>query len=418
VINMSESLPGLPVRAQTSQTGNHPVAGVSHLAANTPWLSARTNRSLVYRIDAPSQALTEPIAPSPAETGAGLEAARLMEAFLGHTQAVLRLVIERGWASHPTVSRLVSLGFEPGRLLDLRLGLFSNHGEARRALLHCDYTMEQIRAARVLGDARLRGRLVGPVFDAGRRLYSLWAWSPQPQRPRYLYLRRDWPIQVPLLGFGDAPESAPAQLLVVEDLLDALYLRSQGFADAAAIGGPVSQMTAARWQMLAELGVRRVVLAPCWSREGLEAVWDAAQQAARARPSLDVFVLGAEALGTAGAAGLVRQQGAEALWQLLRHVEVHGQSSPREDTARDSASSPSPLPCPATAAVEIEPAIAKFEAETVPAPAAPDESSGAESSPVMRNREPQALSAAPLSPALPGWCELHGCPPTECFCFD
>jgi len=400
VINASEPHNVLPIQPpNVSQVAPVP---------NAAWLASRETHGIVFRIDRPAQPHAHTRGPVLPQVEPERQTQRLLEAFVGHTQAVLRLAIQQGWAVHPTISRLVALGFEPSRLCDLGLGLFSTPGEVRRTLLQCGFSISQIRAVRILADARLPGRLVGPVFDAQGQIHSLWAWNPQLQRPRYLYLRRDWQHEVALLGLFDT-QSPASTLLVVEDLLDEVYLRARGFTATAAIGGPVSRMTFSRWQMLSESGVRRVILAPCWSRQASEIVWETARQAAAVRPSLDVYVLGAEALGTAGPAELVRQQGTEALWRLLRHVDTHRAEPAAEPAPAVPGPAPepvleeTPLPCP-----DPQPSLCELptEAETPTATLAVD----------AMDVEPEA--SEPPSPALPEWCHLHDCRPTDCFCFD
>ena len=133
----------------------------------------------------------------------------------------------------------------------------------RAALAQADFTREEIRTSGLLADPRLPGRLVGPITDQTGRIVSFWAWDPTGQPPRWLYLKQDWKRQVGLYGIDVAlPATADGtrNLLVVEEILDALLLHSHGLLQAAAIGGSAREMTSDRWHRLAAMGVRCATL--------------------------------------------------------------------------------------------------------------------------------------------------------------
>ena len=189
------------------------------------------------------------------------------------------------------------------------------------------FSADEIRASNLLADSRLPGRLVGPIRDAGRRIISFWAKLPQ-QLDRTLYLSSDWKELAGLFGLDEAfPAVANGRhdLLLVEDLWDAILLQSHGYAGVGAIGNSPAEISPRRWERLDELGIHRVTLVVDSFHESHEAAVAAIRQAAFARCGPAIYVLPPAAVHCAWQSW---QQGraatAETLDKLLSAHRIHG----------------------------------------------------------------------------------------------
>jgi hypothetical protein len=251
----------------------------------------------------------------------------LREAFARHTHALLA-----GGTSHES-DWVAARSFLADRAFDLRhwdslpLGFFPDASALRERLLHDGFAAEELRASGLLGDERLQGRLVGPICDPERRIVSFWAKDPHNEQSKTLYLSRDWKADTPLFGLDVALPAVLGgcmDLLVVEDILDAILLRASGLANVAAVGGLMQEMGPARWERLAELGIHRATLGPDRNGTCPSAVI-AVENAARARTAPAVYVLPPEILPEwMGPAAVVRSLGPEALMDLLARQRIHG----------------------------------------------------------------------------------------------
>jgi hypothetical protein len=142
------------------------------------------------------------------------------------------------------------------------LGLFIERDLVRQGLLGAGFTPEQIDASALADDPRLAGRLVGPIRDRWGRIVSFWARHPEGHPPKFLFKGR-WKEEAGLFGLDVALHPASGgsgDLIVVQRILDAILLQSRGLRRVAAIGGPPSDLDRRRWQRLAALGLRRLLL--------------------------------------------------------------------------------------------------------------------------------------------------------------
>ena len=197
-------------------------------------------------------------------------------------------------ATASTMACLTARGFNVQQLAQLPVGLMASRTRMRTALARAGFTPEEITKSNLLADPRLPGRLVGPIGDAQGQIVSFWAWDPTGQRPRCLYLRRDWKRQVGLYGLDVAlPAIAGGAegLVIVEEILDALLLHSRGVLCAAAIGGPAREMTPDRWQRLAAMGVQSAALVSGDARFPDQGTIAAIDSASRAESTPVVYVL-------------------------------------------------------------------------------------------------------------------------------
>ena len=114
-------------------------------------------------------------------------------------------------------------------------------------------------------------------------------------------------------------------LLVVEDLWDALLLQARGWAAVAAVGNSPAEIDSRRWERLDELGIHRVTLMVDSFHDSHEAAVAAIRQAACSRRGPAIYVLPPAAVHGAWQSW---QQGRAAqpdvLEKLLAAQRVHG----------------------------------------------------------------------------------------------
>jgi len=256
---------------------------------------------------------------------------------------------------------LESQGFAAVWLPSLPLGLVGGLAEVRQELVDAGFTTEEVRAARLLSDRRLAGSLAGPIRDWRGRIVSFWARSPDAHRWPMLF-RDAWWEGALLYGLDVALPAvlgASAELVLVVRVFDTMLCHAYGLANVAAIGSLRRQLDRHTWARLAALGVRRVALVLEEDHAYDDQLLAAIDSARQAEPSLLVRVVSLKHLAGIGSLReLLHRHGPEGLRALLNRVE------PRPDH---------------------------------PPP---------ESNPPLRHRAPGDS------------CPLHGCAPTECFCFD
>jgi len=251
----------------------------------------------------------------------------LREAYFRHTQAHLAASDSRDDAWRAARGCLHQRGFDLRKLEQLPLGYFPSAEPIWHGLLHDGFSADEIRASNLLADSRLPGRLVGPIRDADRRIISFWARLPQ-QLDRSLYLSTDWKEQVGVFGLDEAlPAVADGRhdLLLVEDIWDAVLLQSRGCMGIAAIGNHPAEISPRRWERLDDLGIHRVTLVVDSFHDSHEACVAAIRQAASSRRCPAIYVLPPAAVhGTGRSWQQGRATSAEALEQLLTAQRIHG----------------------------------------------------------------------------------------------
>jgi DNA primase len=392
----------------------------------------------------------------------------LREAFARHARGFLTEAAgcEEDWVAMR--SFLAQRGFDLRRRESLPLGWFPNAEILRERLLRDGFTAEDIHGSGLLRDGRLPGRLVGPIRNHQGRITSFWARPPREENARTLYLNRDWRSEAVVFGLDvalPAVRDGRQDLLLVEDLLDAILLHAAGLPGVAAVGNSVKELSAGRWEQLADLGVCRVTLAA--QRDGAcsQAVLAAIHSAAQAKTSPAVYVLPPEVLpdGT-GPADVVRSLGAESLSDLLVRQRIHGfrylalriaqkhkQGGPWASSAQRAALSEA-AQLYASAKQRNVPQLDAFflpalldelglgwyesrdcggpvwaeepheDAVEAIAPAAIESSNlpPPESEPTEAAIEPQALPVNSLRPSIkqPDFCEFHQCSRQACLCWD
>jgi hypothetical protein len=218
-------------------------------------------------------------------------------------------------------------GFDLRKLEHLPLGYFPAVEPLWRRLLHDGFAADEIRASNLLADSRLPGRLIGPIRGADRRIESFWARQPQ-NLDRCLYLSTEWKDNAGLFGLDVAlPAVAGGRrdMLVVEDIWDALLLQAHGWAAVGAIGNSPADVGSRRWERLDELGIHRVTLLVDSFYDSHEAAVAAIRQAAASRRGPAIYVLPPAAVHGAWQSW---QQGRtaspEILEKLLAAHRIHG----------------------------------------------------------------------------------------------
>jgi hypothetical protein len=251
----------------------------------------------------------------------------LREAYFRHSHALLASSENRDEPWRAARACLHQRGFDLRRVETLPIGYVPAIEPIWQGLIRDGFSADEIRASNLLADSRLPGRLVGPIRDAAGRIISFWARLPQ-QLDRILYLSTDWKEQAGVFGL-DTAYAAVAQgrvdLLLVEDIWDALLVRSHGFSAAAAIGNSPAEIGPRRWERLDELGIHRVTLVVDSFRDSHEACVEAIRHAAFSRRGPAIYVLPPAAVHGAWASW---QQGrttnAETLEAILSAQRIHG----------------------------------------------------------------------------------------------
>jgi hypothetical protein len=251
----------------------------------------------------------------------------LKEAYFRHTQALLAASESRDETWRAARGCLHQRGFDLRKLEQLPVGYFPAADLIWRRLLHDGFAADEIRASNLLADSRLPGRLVGPIRDISGRITSFWARLPQ-QLQRCLYLSTDWKEQAGVFGLDVAhPAVANGRhdLLLVEDIWDAILIQAHGFSAVAAIGNSAADVSPRRWERLDEQGIHRVTLVVDSFRDSHEAAIAAIRQAAYSRRSPVLYVLPPAAVHGAWQSW---QQGrsadADTLDKLLAAHRIHG----------------------------------------------------------------------------------------------
>jgi hypothetical protein len=217
---------------------------------------------------------------------------------------------------------LSRLGFDLGRLESIPIGLFLHPAAMQDELSRAGFRREEIVASGLVCDPRVAERLIGPIRNPNGRIVNFWARHPKGLRPKYLFFRRGWQDEVPAFGLDVALSGlsdGPGELLLVEDFLDALLLQSAGLPQTAATLDFSRNLTAARWEQLAVLGVKRVTLVPSNPSEGLVRATRAREASFEGSVAPEVFLLLPECFGQVNSlAAMIPAMNHAAFWSWLR----------------------------------------------------------------------------------------------------
>ena len=217
----------------------------------------------------------------------------LREAYFRHAHTHLASSETRDEAWRAARASLHQRGFDLRKVERLPIGYVPAIEPIWHALIREGFSADEIRASNLLADSRLPGRLIGPIRDSNRRIISFWAKLPQ-QLDRILYLSADWKDQAGVFGLDEAYPAVihgRLDLLVVEDIWDALLLHAHGYLAAGAIGNSPAEISHRRWERLEELGIHRVTLVVDSFRDSHEACVEAIRQAAHSPRGPAIYVL-------------------------------------------------------------------------------------------------------------------------------
>jgi hypothetical protein len=324
------------------------------------------------------------------------------------------------------------------------MGWLHSCDNLRDRLLKAGFTSEELRASRLLADRRLTGRIVGPIRDRQKKIVSFWALHPNGEPAKYLFWKSPRADQLGAFGVDlayDSVAEGPSDLVLVEDLLDALLLQSRGLLHVAAVGGPGDELTSRRWQRLYELGVRRVTLALNQGYCGTRATRIALEHAFRAQrsPSVWVHVPGSRSpravadrwipfeVLPGGEAALRGQCIHGYRYLALSILETHKPCRQWNNGARRRAWAEASEVYRSRGPEQKADLDTHFVPPIVAELGVPLE----EKKPRYALWEPPAERAIPTTGgedknkwvtwqarAADGFCQLHNCQQTECFCFD
>jgi hypothetical protein len=290
-----------------------------------------------------------------------------------------------------------------------------------------------------MADRRLTGRIVGPIRDGRGRIVSFWAFSANGHEPKYLFWKRRQGTSVGAFGLDlvyDSVAEGPSDLVLVEDLLDALLLQSRGLLNVAAIGGSAEELSAPRWQRLHHLGVRRVTLALKQDRAGVQATVAALTSAFRAEGAPEVFVLvpavhaplviadSWRPYQTRGPSGAVLNGKRIHAYRYLALaiLERHRPRLRWNEAARRTAWGDALALYESRRPSQTAELDAHFVPPVVEELGMPLNGQKPRDDGPTRAEEPKktetAITRRPYGPRQDGFCRMHNCEQTDCFCFD
>ena len=248
----------------------------------------------------------------------------LVESYLGYCHAALHS--ESGRQARLALRRDYQM--DDRQVLSLPVGYLTTPDEVAQRLTSVGFSREEIIASHVVCDPRLAGRLIVPWRDRWGRVATIVALDAGETRigeREVLYLRggrkpQAFGLDVALrLGSGGRDH-----LLLVDRIVDVLYLQSLGVANVAAVTTPHSPVKTEQWQHLADHGVRTVTLVlGGQDRWGQRTVTSLKQSYAAGRAPQLFTLTNRELMGTSGAADFVRREGLERFRRVLRH-RIHG----------------------------------------------------------------------------------------------
>ncbi len=157
---------------------------------------------------------------------------------------------------------LTSRGIASDQIADTTLGLIPPTSDLRQRLRGRGYTDRALDASGLFADSRWPGRIAGAWRDQRGTVVTLWTRTIDPaDDDRYLYLRGAPRSDGTPYGLSDllTSTSRPADVTLVEGVLDVHVLRAHGINSIAALGG--TSLRRGQFEQLADLGIERLILA-------------------------------------------------------------------------------------------------------------------------------------------------------------
>jgi hypothetical protein len=268
-----------------------------------------------------------------------------------------------GSALARAVQYLESCGLTREEIVELRLGLYPTCEEVHSHLRRLGYSEAAVSQSGLVCDADGRPRtdwhgcVVAPVCNAAGEVVDVVAVMPAPGlRAQYRFAHGPEASGAAACGLH-TPMARPedhADLILVEDVADALYLQCRGMANVVAVGGCGAEFTPARWEQLSRLGVRSVTLAFREDATRRRDVRDCLEHALRARTTPEVFVFDHDRLADGQTiADVARKHGVAACREAVarRSRAFHGKSFGWSGPVNE----PAPRPMPRGAEPVYEP---------------------------------------------------------------
>lgn len=219
-------------------------------------------------------------------------------------------------------------GVSVSDLDELTVGVYTTTQEVGEHLLRRGYSHEEVTQAAVAGDHRLSSRLIIPWRDRWGQLKTVVARDllrRQASAGIDLYLKGG--TRTGVFGLDVAlRESSEGKkhLVLVDSILDVIYLQSLGVRNAAAITGHNKMPVSHHWEQLASAGVHAVTLAVTDSSAWVKQTTSAVRESNQARQSPEIHVVDTGQLGSRQtAADFVRQHGLKPFRDLLQR-RTHG----------------------------------------------------------------------------------------------
>lgn len=243
----------------------------------------------------------------------------------------------------PAREYVLGRGFRADELENLSLGFYVGVDALREDMLAKGHAEAELDASGILADGRWAGRLLIPWRDERGRIATIAARDVcSRSADKYLYLK--YGTKPPAFGLDVARDSETARragLVLVEGLLDVVFLQARGMDNVAAVGGTLNLLSAERWGALGRMGFPSFTLAtdndpkPDGSWPGKEALLAGLRNLRNVDNVRNVYVIPPEALGTAKDPDeLVREKGVEAFRELV-HKAVRWTSYLGEDLLGD-----------------------------------------------------------------------------------
>lgn len=251
---------------------------------------------------------------------------RVIEAFVDYCQNALGRP-----DAIPARDFLARRGFTPDRLPPV--GVFTSEMDVENHLRSVGFSADDVAEFAPVTRALTPGCLVGPIMDVSGRLVTFFTCevrSANPADATCRYYRTGESVAAGGLEVAIGQARRRDHLVLVEDLLDALLLHSEGATQVAGICDPARVVVAPRWEALSRLGVESVTL--LYNSHGdARADGDAREVATRsleasfrARRSPIVWVVDPRALRPFATVGnLTRECGLKA-WTALVEKRIHG----------------------------------------------------------------------------------------------
>lgn len=197
---------------------------------------------------------------------------------------------------------LQTAGFDAHEILRQHMGLYTTPEDIHTVLRSAGFSEAAIRESGLVSDehGRLRhdwqGGLIVPLSDENGMVVDALAVIParsldEETRLEYARGTRATGLCAYCLHTAFATSAGRTNLVLVESILEAMFLQCRGFTNVAAVGGDGREFSPRRWEELARLGVETVTLAFGNDATRQRDVREALDHALRARTAPEVFIL-------------------------------------------------------------------------------------------------------------------------------